>query len=433
MKIDELFREKIKGNQGSIPTSQSKNEVLDVLTRSSDSRRWKGLNLLLFGALIAIVLCIINGSIFKQAPLSHQVNISENFKRERVVDESTVERVAAKKLPSLFFEEEGTSEVVDTQKALFSKKESVSVLDDSFLLTDSNTHQDYVAVIKLDAKLGSLKGQRENELKPWIRRNYFGQSAFSFILKSMISPLSTEWFKAAPLESSLHQESLIYGASFDVASERSFGRFGIQAGIGVDHFVYQFNYNHVNELYQERADTSFVRYFTNLIIVTDSTFNGEQWEYTYSEVYQPDSVLVDSTFVRERLIKKNQVNGQWTISSLSIPINVRYRIINLGAQSSLHLIAGARYQKLIKRSGSYLDPKTNRLVSSEAQDFARAHRVLFNLELEFRTRINDHLALSAGVVWRGGGQSRVGNYNYLTSNIGVGVGLIWTPNIASFK
>jgi hypothetical protein len=187
---------------------------------------------------------------------------------------------------------------------------------------------------------------------------------------------------------------LSYGAEMGI--ERTFGKWRVGSGVGAMEVSNKVDYPLIEEFSEVTVDSTIWTTFINTYYEVDSMFNPALgiWNYDTTYFSELDSIGIDTSWVKLAQIANGtlqQANGRNTISLVTIPFQLQYKLLETDRFGSLHALGGVQWVYAYRRRGYYVIPNGEGLVGiSEDPGFKRMN-IHFNIGLDWRYPLTDRI------------------------------------------
>lgn len=185
-----------------------------------------------------------------------------------------------------------------------------------------------------------------------------------------------------------------YGGELGI--ERTFGRWRAGSGVGFMSISNQVEYPIIDSEGLITVDSTM---WTTTILTyyeVDSTFNPilGNWNYDTTYFTQIDSVGTDTSWVELAQIANGSLqkaNGRNTISVISIPLQLQYKLMETDKLGSLHALAGLQWVYAYRRRGYYVSDDGEDLVGLSQDPSFKRMNIHLNIGLDWRYPLTDRL------------------------------------------
>lgn len=187
---------------------------------------------------------------------------------------------------------------------------------------------------------------------------------------------------------------LSYGAEMGI--ERTFGKWRVGSGLGAMQISNNVDYPVIEEFGEVTVDSTIWTTFINTYYEVDSTFNPAlgNWDYDTTYFSELDSIGTDTSWIELAQIANGtlqQANGRTTISVITIPIQLQYKLFETDRFGSLHALGGVQWVYAYRRRGYYVTPDGDGLVGIAEDPGFKRMNVHFNIGLDWRYPLTDRL------------------------------------------
>ncbi|MFZ4784541.1 MAG: hypothetical protein ACOYLH_03625 [Flavobacteriales bacterium] len=199
------------------------------------------------------------------------------------------------------------------------------------------------------------------------------------------------------LRETYESTGLSYGAELGI--ERTFGKWRVGSGIGSMTISTKVNYPSINQETEITVDSTMWTTFINTYFEVDSTFNPllGNWNYDTTYFSELDSIGTDTSWIELAQIANGtlqRANGQTTISVITIPLQLQYKLFETDRFGSLHALGGVQWVYAYRRRGYYVTPDGEGLVGIAEDPGFKRMNVHFNIGLDWRYPLTDQLFTS---------------------------------------
>lgn len=196
------------------------------------------------------------------------------------------------------------------------------------------------------------------------------------------------------LRETYESTDLSYGAELGI--ERTFGKWRVGSGVGAMSISSKVNYPTISQETAITVDSTIWTMFTNTYYEVDSTFNPALGNWIYDTTYfsELDSIGTDTSWIELAQIANGtlqQANGRTTISVITIPLQLQYKLFETDRFGSLHALGGVQWVYAYRRRGYYVTPDGEGLVGIAEDPGFKRMNVHFNIGLDWRYPLTDQL------------------------------------------
>jgi hypothetical protein len=185
-----------------------------------------------------------------------------------------------------------------------------------------------------------------------------------------------------------------YGAELGI--ERTFGKWRVGSGVGSMNISNNVEYPVLERSEEYTVDSTMWTIITISYYEVDSTFSPTLGNWIYDTTYfsEIDSIGTDTSWIELAQIANGSLqkgNGRNTISVISIPLQLQYKLFETDKIGSIHAMAGFQWVYAYRRRGYYVKDSGQDLVGiSEDASFKRMN-IHLNIGLDWRYPITDRL------------------------------------------
>ncbi|MFM1998243.1 MAG: hypothetical protein RL204_190 [Bacteroidota bacterium] len=196
------------------------------------------------------------------------------------------------------------------------------------------------------------------------------------------------------LRNSYESMGLTYGAELGI--ERTFGKWRMGSGIGAMHISNKVEYPILESNTEVTVDSTMWTIITISYYEVDSTFNPLLGNWTYDTTYfsEVDSIGMDTSWVELAQVANGSLqraNGRNSISVISIPLQLQYKLFETDKLGSMHALGGVQWVYAYRRRGYFVNDVGQDLMGlSEDGGFKRMN-IHLNIGLDWRYPFTDQL------------------------------------------
>lgn len=192
-----------------------------------------------------------------------------------------------------------------------------------------------------------------------------------------------------------HESSgLTYGAELGI--ERTFGKWRVGSGIGAMRIQSTVEYPVLSEMGEVTIDSTIWTTFLNTYYEVDSTFNPVFgiWDYDTTYFTELDSIGVDTSWIELAQIANGSLqkaNGRSSISLITIPLQLQYKLFENDRIGSLHALGGVQWVYAYRRRGYFVTTDGEGLVALSEDPGFKQMNLHLNVGLDWRYPLTDRL------------------------------------------